>query len=445
MLAIRWPATQPTRRQLRRGQVRRHDQKHAAAPDAERKDTTDRTHAAAPGAERKGATDQAHAAAPGAGCKDAAGPKRAAVPEARYKDAEDQKHLADKKRAAAPDVECEDVAGRKHSVAAAGAEHEDVMDISPDALGKASIPLRIAIIGAGFTGLLTAHGLKKVRPLSPPPRRVAPRHAHDAPPMGAGPTGRLQRGIEATVYEVKMSMDEPGSESLVFVDLWSSEIKSLLSRDTLDALRAGVGMQTEEEATVSARVVEAIPVFVSAVADTIPNVADRLPTRFNSRDLAALLAPGIDIRFGTRLQHYERDIDGGLSLRLRQPGDEDYYEVVDFLIGTDGYISAVRQGLVGASESIAIPVKWAIATVTLSYDSAEKAGYVACSNERLISVNTRNLACAIIRGVAAPVAAAARGVFPVLTLGPQAARASWIRKTLPTPSFISSSRGPAAP
>lgn len=254
-------------------------------------------------------------------------------------------------------------------------------DVSPPAVPKP--PLRVAIIGAGITGLLIAQGLQKVRntrdcDLAPPVPSSTPNH---------DPNALTQLGITATVFDADASLSCPREWTMTAH--WAVPmLTSLLPASVSERLRSAYCDPTYPYA----KEVETVPFFNGLTGGplfTVPAPPGYPMRRFSRARLRGLAAEGLaaDVRWGMRLVDVEvlrgaggEEGEGGEAAPVTAVFADGTRFGADVVVGTDGPRSSVREaafalsGDAGVAQAVATDL--AIASCVVRYGDAATARFV---------------------------------------------------------------------
>ncbi|OAA67795.1 Aromatic-ring hydroxylase-like protein [Akanthomyces lecanii RCEF 1005] len=195
----------------------------------------------------------------------------------------------------------------------------------------------VLIIGAGLTGLLAAQGLK-------------------------------QNGFQAIVVEKEEAIDARPREWTMLVH-WAMPIfQRLVPKDILRNLNDALcnpNLQFDAET-------ETLPCYNGVTGELLFSSPTPGARRVSRKRLRALLAEGIDIQWNMSLKDITRTDNG---IRADFEGGETID--ADYLLGTDGTSSKVREILIGAEKAQPQGSGFLFATGINQYEDAEKTKAIA--------------------------------------------------------------------
>ncbi|KAK3389565.1 putative monooxygenase [Podospora didyma] len=205
-------------------------------------------------------------------------------------------------------------------------------------MGDAFEPLRlprVAIIGAGVSGLLLAQGLQK-------------------------------NGFDVTVYERESYPGEKMREWTMLLHWALPIVQNILPPHVFDNLRSAY---TDPHYAYE-KAKEVIPYYNGQTGKLAFSVSDAV-RRVSRTRLRQVCSKGIDIRWGKQLKTLELDLtpDGDATLVF----DDGEAVKVDLVIGADGSHSAVRQWLLGAEASKPSDSGKVIGSGIFKYDTGAQA------------------------------------------------------------------------
>ncbi|GAB0136404.1 hypothetical protein EsDP_00004705 [Epichloe bromicola] len=193
-------------------------------------------------------------------------------------------------------------------------------------------PKTVAIVGAGLTGLLAAHGLQ-------------------------------QNGFNAVVFEREVSLDERQRDWTMLVH-WAMPIfEKLVPKDILADLHKAVCnpyLDFDEQ-------VESLPCYNGVTGGLLLRSPTPGARRVTRRALRRLLARRLDIRWNKTVTAVSSTENG---VRISFEGEDKFY--ADFLLGADGSSSKVRELLLGFETARPRPSGFLFATGITKYADARK-------------------------------------------------------------------------
>ncbi|OAA53862.1 Monooxygenase, FAD-binding protein [Cordyceps fumosorosea ARSEF 2679] len=199
------------------------------------------------------------------------------------------------------------------------------------AMPSAAEPV-VLIVGAGLTGLLAAQGLK-------------------------------QNGFRAIVVEKEEGIDARPREWTMLVHWAMPILRRLVPEEVLRDLDGALcNSHLEFDAEV-----ETLPCYNGVTGDLLFSSPTPGARRVSRRRLRALLARGIDVRWGMCLKNIAQT-DKGVKAEFEDGTAVD----ADYLLGTDGTSSKVREVLLGADKARAQGSGFLFATGINRYDEAYK-------------------------------------------------------------------------
>ncbi|KAF5349663.1 hypothetical protein D9756_008963 [Leucocoprinus leucothites] len=198
-------------------------------------------------------------------------------------------------------------------------------------------PLRVAIIGAGMTGLLIGQGLRK-------------------------------NGYNVTVYEKEAYIGERVREWTMLIHWALPTLQKTLPDDILNDMRSAY----TDPFYAYDKEKEALPFYngnTGEIAFQVPAIGMRRVSRTRFRRLCTR---GLDIRWSKAFKDLQMGENGPVTI-IFEDGDR---AEADFVIGADGTRSKVRRWLVGEEEGKVSASEHAITNGIVSYNDAEKARFV---------------------------------------------------------------------
>lgn len=208
---------------------------------------------------------------------------------------------------------------------------------------------KVAIIGAGLTGMIAAHGLKKV-------------NSHMT--SFNGPLADLgKNGFEVTVFERDASIDARPRDWTILIHWGMSTLIELLPEHIAKNLPKSfcnphLDFNEWDESVAGYNGVTGDLLFSN------PTPGSRRVSRHRFRKV---LVEGLDIRWGKRLRQMTAE-SNSVELVFE---DGDKYEA-DYVLGTDGASSKVRELLMGAEAARPVPSGFLIANCICQYGDADK-------------------------------------------------------------------------
>jgi len=205
-----------------------------------------------------------------------------------------------------------------------------------------SPPPKIAIIGAGLTGLLTAHGLRK-------------------------------RGFQVAVFDRESGLDARSRDWTIVLHWALPTFKKLLPEDIVSRLDSAIcnpHLEFTED-------VECLPCANGKTGELIFKSPMPGSRRISRQRLRKLIAEGVDVQWGKKLEGMVSD-EEGVTLKF-----EDGTAVgADYVLGTDGAASKLRELLFHGEEEKAkvVPSGYYFATCIIKHNDAEKVEAVVKSH-----------------------------------------------------------------
>ncbi len=204
--------------------------------------------------------------------------------------------------------------------------------------------LRVAVIGAGVTGVLLGQGLKEVRQTM---RRLWIK------------ANVLQNGFEVTIYEQAASIADRFRE-WTFLIHWSlPRLQSVLPKRIADKLPSAYTNRFyayQQEG-------ERLPFYDGMTGRLLYLAPCTQMRRFSRAKLRQLCMEGLDVQWGKRFREMEMDDTNGPVTIHFEDGDT---AVADLVIGADGSNSQVRRYLFGEGGR-ATPSGWTMCSGTVRY------------------------------------------------------------------------------
>ncbi|KAK1985286.1 putative monooxygenase [Colletotrichum cereale] len=191
---------------------------------------------------------------------------------------------------------------------------------------------KVAIIGAGLTGLIAAHALK-------------------------------QQGFEVTVFERDASIDARPRDWTILIHWGMAILKEMLPEQVLESFPKSFCNPYLEFNEWD----ESIPLYNGLTGEIIFQSPTPDARRVSRLLLRQVLADGVDIRWG---KHLEQLIPGKHSVELVFKDGETFD--ADYVLGTDGASSKVRELLMGIEDAKPVPSGFSIANCMCKYRDADK-------------------------------------------------------------------------
>ncbi|GKT50080.1 FAD-dependent monooxygenase cctM [Colletotrichum spaethianum] len=191
---------------------------------------------------------------------------------------------------------------------------------------------KVAIIGAGLTGLIAAHGLR-------------------------------QKGFEVAIFERDASIDSRPRDWSILIHWGMTTLKEMLPEHVLKNFPNSFCNPHLEFNEWD----ESVPGYSGLTGEVIfrnPTPGARRISRLRFRKI---LADGIDIQWG---KHLEQMTAGSNSVDLVFRDGERFN--ADYVLGTDGASSKVRELLMGVEAAKPVPSGYSIANCVCKYGDADK-------------------------------------------------------------------------
>ncbi|CAK7271604.1 hypothetical protein SEPCBS57363_004707 [Sporothrix epigloea] len=197
---------------------------------------------------------------------------------------------------------------------------------------------KVAIVGAGLTGLLAAHGLKK-------------------------------NGFDVVIFDGEAHIDARPRDWTIVLH-WALPIMLAMLPDDIAAKlpRAICNPGLEFDANA-----ESLPIYNGVTGDLM--FASPMPgsRRIARRRLRAVLAEGLDIQWGKKLQNISGSEAGESAPALTLAFEDGTSAAADFVLGADGASSRVRNIVVGDAEKArSTPSGLLFATAIVNYGDEAK-------------------------------------------------------------------------
>ncbi|KAH8177012.1 FAD binding domain-containing protein [Sarocladium implicatum] len=192
---------------------------------------------------------------------------------------------------------------------------------------------RVAIVGAGLTGLLTAHGLQK-------------------------------NGIGVTIYERDESLNARARDWTILLHWALPLLDKLVPADLLAKLPYAVcnpHLDFNED-------IECLPVYNGATGALLFKSPTPGARRISRQRLREILIEGLDIKWGCLVKNIDAS-DQKVNLELDDNGDPQEFE---FVVGADGAASKVRELLLGVDKARPLGSGFIFSTGTAKYGELEK-------------------------------------------------------------------------
>ncbi|CRG91781.1 Transient receptor potential cation channel subfamily M member 4 [Talaromyces islandicus] len=181
-----------------------------------------------------------------------------------------------------------------------------------------SFGMAVGIVGAGLTGLLAAHGLKK-------------------------------NGFEVTIFDSESSLDARGRDWTILLHWAMPLFEKLLPEEVINDLPKAICNPylnfTPE--------VECLPCYNGITGELLFKSPLPGSRRVSRKRLREVLSQGLDIRWGMKLDEIkfppdDKELDGDPgNSKVQLVFIDGHTEYVDYVLGTDGASSRVRQLLLG--------------------------------------------------------------------------------------------------
>ncbi|KAI3553110.1 hypothetical protein CABS01_07042 [Colletotrichum abscissum] len=212
---------------------------------------------------------------------------------------------------------------------------------------------KVAIIGAGLTGLIAAQGLKK-------------------------------SGFNVVVFERDESIAARPRDWSILIGWGMSTLTELLPEQIVKNFPQGICNPHLEFNDWD----ESVIGYNGATGEVMFQNSTPGARRISRRRLRKVLAEGLDIRWGKYLdQMMPRSTSMDLIFR-----DGERYEA-DYVLGTDGVSSKVRELLMGAEKARPVPSGYSIANCVCKYGDADKVNAVVKAHSVCaLMLGTANLA-----------------------------------------------------
>ncbi|KAL0933715.1 FAD-binding domain containing protein [Colletotrichum truncatum] len=200
---------------------------------------------------------------------------------------------------------------------------------------------KVAIIGAGLTGLITAHGLKK-------------------------------HGFDVTVYERDVSVDARPRDWTILIHWGMATLTELLPERALKKIPSAVCNPYLDFSEWD----ESIPGYDGNSGEMLFKNPTPGARRVSRRRFRKVLVEGLDIKWGKTLGSLSAVDDDTMHLTFDDGTSVD----ANYVLGTDGVSSKVRELLVGVEAAKPIPSGFMIANCIVKYGDAEKVNMIVKSH-----------------------------------------------------------------
>ncbi|QKX55334.1 uncharacterized protein TRUGW13939_02426 [Talaromyces rugulosus] len=203
--------------------------------------------------------------------------------------------------------------------------------------------MAVGIVGAGLTGLLAAHGLKK-------------------------------NGFEVTVFDSESSLDARGRDWTILLHWAMPLFEKLLPEEVINNLSEAI---CNPYLDFNPKV-ECLPCYNGITGELLFKSPLPGSRRVSRKRLREVLSQGLDIRWGKKLDtisfpHDENQSDDSLKdLKVQLAFADGHTEQVDYVLGTDGASSGVRQLLLGEKAAQPQLSGFMFATGITKYQDARK-------------------------------------------------------------------------
>ncbi|OHE99680.1 hypothetical protein CORC01_05038 [Colletotrichum orchidophilum] len=229
---------------------------------------------------------------------------------------------------------------------------------------------QVAVIGAGLTGLVAAQGLKKAS------YRASHEFIRDA--------DRYQNGFNVVVFERDESIAARPRDWSILIGWGMATLKELLPEQVVKNFPQGICNPHLEFNDWD----ESVVGYTGATGEVMFQNSTPGARRFSRRRLRNVLAEGLDVRWG---KHLDRIVPSSASAELVFR-DGDNYEA-DYVLGTDGVSSKVRELLMGVDKARPVPSGYSIANCVCKYGNADKVNAVVKAHPVCaLMLGTANLA-----------------------------------------------------
>ncbi|KAK2035316.1 putative monooxygenase [Colletotrichum zoysiae] len=222
---------------------------------------------------------------------------------------------------------------------------------------------RIAIVGAGLTGLIAAHAL-------------------------------MQKGFEVTVFERDAGVDARPRDWSILIHWGMAVLKEMLPEHVLKNLPKSYCNPHLEFNKWD----ESIPFYNGLTGEILFRSQTPDARRVSRLRLRKVLADGVDIQWG---KYLERIMPGKTSVELvfRDGAKFD----ADHVLGTDGASSKVRELLMGVEVAKPVPSGFSIANCVCKYGDADKVNTIIGAHSVLaLMIGSKNMAACGVSSVDDP-------------------------------------------
>ncbi|MCJ1477622.1 hypothetical protein MMC13_006295 [Lambiella insularis] len=206
-----------------------------------------------------------------------------------------------------------------------------------DANAHPPTALHVIVVGAGCTGLLVAHGLKKA-------------------------------GIKFSIYEAELEADYRPREWSMGVHWALSMMEKLLPADLHARLK-----EAQTDPFLEAPEHDNLPVYDGLTGEVMRTLAVPRTIRVSRRKLRAFCSQGIEVQYGHRITEIHYGEHGAGVTAVFANGEKVSGSII---IGADGPRSSVRDLLVGRENAKVTPLEVVHVNVAVKYNDAERSRFV---------------------------------------------------------------------